>query len=79
MYTLRFRKDDYEWVVGAKEYGKDPRREFAFVIANGVEYQVGGICSPRKHKPYDVCFVTNSEGKTIDRIGPFEESSEVTV
>lgn len=43
-----------------------------FTGKDGVEYHVGG---PRENA-YDVCFVTNDAGKTIDRIGPFNDPKE---
>lgn len=36
----------------------------------GVEFHVGN-CRPPGEPVFDVCFVENDEGKTIDRIGPF--------
>lgn len=74
MFTLKFyrqgRNGDYWWNVSTVEYAKDERDGFAFIIANGVEYQVGGE-APDSHPPYDTCWIENQSGKTIDRIGPF--------
>lgn len=71
MFTLRFCTDtDYQWVVATSEYAKDIRDGFAFIIAKGVEYRVGGL-GKDGHKPYAVCFIENQAGKTIDRIGPY--------
>jgi hypothetical protein len=76
MFTLKFNRDDYQRVVSATEYDKDQRDGFAFIIANGVEYQVGGVGvhAPKSHQPYNICFIENGSGKTIDRVGPFGHS-----
>lgn len=84
MFHLKFRKVDaaekaeIEINVSCPAYEKLIRKDVAIITVHkgytlhdghGVDYQV----SDDPHA-YDVCFVTNEAGKTVDRIGPFPVS-----
>lgn len=84
MFHLKFQRGDYATNISCPHYDVDRRDARAFVIAykgftneGGVEYLVDHY-NPRLGyegpTPFDVCFVTNDAGKTVDRIGPFLEA-----
>lgn len=89
MFTLRFMqsKSCEETVVEAARYDKhftyvenSTEKKCSQIIIypqitsnqGGVEFRVGG----EHHDAYACCFIENSAGKTIDRIGPFKADEE---
>jgi hypothetical protein len=70
-------------VVACNHYDVHEKQNHALIIANGIEYRVHGepvirypaIGSPPRH--FNVAFIENQSGKTIDRIGPFEQVDEI--
>jgi len=80
MFTLNFKNGSNSTVVCASRYDirllfvKDGSRAGAAIITvfqqlpadHGIEYHIGQDLS------FVMCFVENSTGKMIDRIGPFE-------
>lgn len=85
MYYLKLKRGDYTTNVSCARYDVDERKGRAFVIVykgftheGGVEYLVAHHNPKMGYEapvPYDVCFITNDAGKTIDRIGPFLEAA----
>lgn len=48
-------------------------RESAMVtVENGSKFEIN---PENEDRGYEVCFVTNESGKTIDRIGPFDKEA----
>ena len=58
---------DVQTVMSAQEYRIERFQDYSFITLDGVAdvvYPVGGV-----RGGYDVCFIENMAGKTIDRIG----------
>lgn len=81
MFHLKFQRGDYSTNVTCQRYDVDQRKGRAFVITYkghtsevGTEFLVDHYNPKVGYEapvPYDVCYVTNEAGKTVDRIGPF--------